>query len=285
MVRARLWLCAAAVALALAGCERPTVETPQDADLPLESDVVAAVDDVTLTWGELARTVPEGGVMAWREAVQRFLFSALLAKEAQANGLVADGIDWQAFAGLAPEDDDGAAQAPDEALLSRVLERVVYKDVAVPEAELAAARERFAAESAEVRRRMEGYQTQVALGADFAKLVQTYSDVTAPLHVTRAELEASLPPELARLLLETPVGAVTDIIELSGALAMYQVVAREGDDLTLLALAQTLPEQDDGLADALLQRRREAAFWAWFEEAFRNHRVRSPLFPDLAPAQ
>ena len=155
----------------------------------------------------------------------------------------------------------------------------------VPEAELAAARERFAAESAEVRRRMEGYQTQVAVGADFAALVRMHSDVTAPLRVTRAELEAGLPPELARLLLETPVGAVTDIIELSGALAMYQVVAREGDDLTLLALAQTLPEQDDGLADALLQRRREAAFWAWFEEAFRNHRVRSPLFPDLAPAQ
>ena len=283
MVRARLWLCAAAVALALAGCERPTVEAPQDADLPLESDVVAAVDDVTLTWGELARTVPEGGVMAWREAVQRFLFSALLAKEAQAHGLVSDGSDWQAFAVPSPEAGDGAA--PDEALRDRVLERVVYKDVAVPEAELAAARERFAAESAEVRRRMEGYQTQVAVGADFAALVRMHSDVTAPLRVTRAELEAGLPPELARLLLETPVGAVTDIIELSGALAMYQVVAREGDDLTLLALAQTLPEQDDGLADALLQRRREAAFWAWFEEAFRNHRVRSPLFPDLAPAQ
>ena len=283
MVRARLWLCAAAVALALAGCERPAVETPQDADLPLESDVVAAVDDVTLTWGELARTVPEGGVMAWREAVQRFLFSALLAKEAQAHGLVSDGSDWQAFAVPSPEAGDGAA--PDEALRDRVLERVVYKDVAVPEAELAAARERFAAESAEVRRRMEGYQTQVAVGADFAALVRMHSDVTAPLRVTRAELEAGLPPELARLLLETPVGAVTDIIELSGALAMYQVVAREGDDLTLLALAQTLPEQDDGLADALLQRRREAAFWAWFEEAFRNHRVRSPLFPDLAPAQ
>lgn len=283
MVRARLWLCAAAVALALAGCERPTVETPQDADLPLESDVVAAVDDVTLTWGELARTVPEGGVMAWREAVQRFLFSALLAKEAQAHGLVSDGSDWQAFAVPSPEAGDGAA--PDEALRDRVLERVVYKDVAVPEAELAAARERFAAESAEVRRRMEGYQTQVAVGADFAALVRMHSDVTSPLRVTRAELEAGLPPELARLLLETPVGAVTDIIALSGALAMYQVVAREGDDLTLLALAQTLPEQDDGLADALLQRRREAAFWAWFEEAFRNHRVRSPLFPDLAPAQ
>lgn len=282
-MRARLWLCAAAVALALAGCERPAVETPQDADLPLESDVVAAVDDVTLTWGELARTVPEGGVMAWREAVQRFLFSALLAKEAQAHGLVSDGSDWQAFAVPSPEAGDGAA--PDEALRDRVLERVVYKDVAVPEAELAAARERFAAESAEVRRRMEGYQTQVAVGADFAALVRMHSDVTAPLRVTRAELEAGLPPELARLLLETPVGAVTDIIELSGALAMYQVVAREGDDLTLLALAQTLPEQDDGLADALLQRRREAAFWAWFEEAFRNHRVRSPLFPDLAPAQ
>lgn len=282
-MRARLWLCAAAVALALAGCERPTVETPQDADLPLDSDVVAAVDDVTLTWGELARTVPEGGVMAWREAVQRFLFSALLAKEAQAHGLVSDGSDWQAFAVPSPEAGDGAA--PDEALRDRVLERVVYKDVAVPEAELAAARERFAAESAEVRRRMEGYQTQVAVGADFAALVRMHSDVTAPLRVTRAELEAGLPPELARLLLETPVGAVTDIIELSGALAMYQVVAREGDDLTLLALAQTLPEQDDGLADALLQRRREAAFWAWFEEAFRNHRVRSPLFPDLAPAQ
>lgn len=282
-MRARLWLCAAAVALALAGCERPTVETPQDADLPLESDVVAAVDDVTLTWGELARTVPEGGVMAWREAVQRFLFSALLAKEAQAHGLVSDGSDWQAFAVPSPEAGDGAA--PDEALRDRVLERVVYKDVAVPEAELAAARERFAAESAEVRRRMEGYQTQVAVGADFAALVRMHSDVTAPLRVTRAELEAGLPPELARLLLETPVGAVTDIIALSGALAMYQVVAREGDDLTLLALAQTLPEQDDGLADALLQRRREAAFWAWFEEAFRNHRVRSPLFPDLAPAQ
>lgn len=282
-MRARLWLCAAAVALALAGCERPTVETPQDADLPLESDVVAAVDDVTLTWGELARTVPEGGVMAWREAVQRFLFSALLAKEAQAHGLMSDGSDWQAFAVPSPEAGDGAA--PDEALRDRVLERVVYKDVAVPEAELAAARERFAAESAEVRRRMEGYQTQVAVGADFAALVRMHSDVTAPLRVTRAELEAGLPPELARLLLETPVGAVTDIIELSGALAMYQVVAREGDDLTLLALAQTLPEQGDGLADALLQRRREAAFWAWFEEAFRNHRVRSPLFPDLAPAQ
>ena len=283
MVRARLWLCAAAVALALAGCERPTVETPQDADLPLDSDVVAAVDDVTLTWGELARTVPEGGVMAWREAVQRFLFSALLAKEAQAHGLVSDGSDWQAFAVPSPEAGDGAA--PDEALRDRVLERVVYKDVAVPEAELAAARERFAAESAEVRRRMEGYQTQVAVGADFAALVRMHSDVTAPLRVTRAELEAGLPPELARLLLETPVGAVTDIIELSGALAMYQVVAREGDDLTLLVLAQPLPEQDDGLADALLQRRREAAYWAWFEEAFRNHRVRSPLFPDLAPAQ
>ena len=283
MVRARLWLCAAAVALALAGCERPTVETPQDADLPLESDVVAAVDDVTLTWGELTRTVPEGGVMAWREAVQRFLFSALLAKEAQAHGLVSDGSDWQAFAVPSPEAGDGAA--PDEALRDRVLERVVYKDVAVPKAELAAARERFAAESAEVRRRMEGYQTQVAVGADFAALVRMHSDVTSPLRVTRAELEAGLPPELARLLLETPVGAVTDIIELSGALAMYQVVAREGDGLTLLALAQTLPEQDDGLADALLQRRREAAFWAWFEEAFRNHRVRSPLFPDLAPAQ
>lgn len=282
-MRARLWLCAAVVALALAGCERPTVETPQDADLPLESDVVAAVDDVTLTWGELARTVPEGGVMAWREAVQRFLFSALLAKEAQAHGLVSDGSDWQAFAVPSPEAGDGAA--PDEALRDRVMERVVYKDVAVPEAEVAAARERFAAESAAVRRRMEGYQTQVAVGADFAALVQAHSDVTVPLRVTRAELEAGLPPELARLLLETPVGAVTDIIELSGALAMYQVVAREGDDLTLLALAQTLPEQDDGLADALLQRRREAAFWAWFEEAFRNHRVRSPLFPDLAPAQ
>ena len=111
------------------------------------------------------------------------------------------------------------------------------------------------------------------------------SGVTAPIRVSLGEMEASWPPELVLRVTGIPVGAVTDIVELPGMLAMYQVAAREGEDFTLRVLALPLPTPNEALDDYLLLWRREEAYWAWFEEACHRHRVRCPLFPDLAPAQ
>ena len=299
MVRRVLNFCAAVAVAALVGCERPSVEVPANPDTPLEADVVAAVDDVTLTWGELAHLAPADSYEAHRQVVERFIFSTLVAKEAQAHGIVLDDAAWRDFsarfaeaAGLSPDAYAAAhggegtlAALRAEALGWLFLDRVVYRGLAVPEEDLAADRARVAAEAAEARRRMEGFQTQVALGADFAALVREHSGVTAPIRVSLGEMEASWPPELVLRVTGIPVGAVTDIVELPGMLAMYQVAAREGEDFTLRVLALPLPTPNEALDDYLLLRRREEAYWAWFEEACHRHRVRCPLFPDLAPAQ
>ena len=299
MVRRVLNFCAAVAVAAVVGCERPSVEVPANPDTPLESDVVAAVDDVTLTWGELTRMAPTDDLVAYREAVQAFIFSTLVAKEAQARGIVLDEAAWRAFsarfaeaAGLSPEAYAAAhggegtlAALRAEALGWLFLDRVVYRGLAVLEEDLAADRARVAAEAAAARRRMEGFQKQVALGADFAALVREHSGVTAPIRVSLGEMEASWPPELVRRVTGIPIGAVTDVVEMLGGLLMYQVVAREGDVFTLRVLALPLPTPNEALDDYLLLRRREEAYWAWFEEACHRHRVRCPLFPDLAPAQ
>ena len=299
MVRRALNFCAAVAVAALVGCERPSVEVPANPDTPLESDVVAAVDDVALTWGELAHLAPADSYEAHRQVVERFIFSTLVAKEAQAHGIVLDDAAWRDFSaqfadatGLTPEAYAAAhggegtlAALRAEALGWLFLDRVVYRGLAVPEEDLAADRARVAAEAAEARRRMEGFQTQVALGADFAALVREHSGVTAPIRVSLGEMEASWPPELVLRVTGIPVGAVTDIVEFPGMLAMYQVAAREGEDFTLRVLALPLPTPNEALDDYLLLRRREEAYWAWFEEACHRHRVRCPLFPDLAPAQ
>lgn len=299
MVRRALNICAAVAVAALVGCERPSVEVPANPDTPLESEVAAAVDDVTLTWGELTRMAPTDDLVAYREAVQAFIFTTLLVKEAQAHGIVLDDAAWRDFsaqfaeaAGLSPEayaaahGGEGTLVAlRAEALGWLFLDRVVYRGLAVPEEDLAADRARVAAEAAEARRRMEGFQTQVALGADFAALVREHSGVTAPIRVSLGEMEASWPPELVLRVTGIPVGAVTDIVEFPGMLAMYQVAAREGEDFTLRVLALPLPTPNEALDDYLLLWRREEAYWAWFEEACHRHRVRCPLFPDLAPAQ
>ncbi len=299
MVRRALNFCAAVAVAAVVGCERPSVEVPANPDTPLESDVVAAVDEVALTWGELTRMAPEGAFEARRQVIERFIFTTLLVKEAQAHGIVLDDAAWRDFSaqfadatGLTPEayaqahgGEGTLAALRAEALGWLFLDRVVYRGLAVPEEDLAADRARVAAEAAEARRRMEGFQTQVALGADFEALVREHSGVTAPIRVSLGEMEASWPPELVLRVTGIPVGAVTDIVELPGMLAMYQVAAREGEDFTLRVLALPLPTPNEALDDYLLLWRREEAYWAWFEEACHRHRVRCPLFPDLAPAQ
>lgn len=299
MVRRALNICAAVAVAALVGCERPSVEVPANPDTPLESDVVAAVDEVALTWGELTRMAPEGAFEACRQVVERFIFTTLLLKEAQARGVVLDEAAWRDFSaqfaeatGLTPEayaqahgGEGTLAALRAEALGWLFLDRVVYKDIKVPPSVEEEDRARVAAEAAEARRRMEGFQTQVALGADFAALVREHSGVTAPIRVSLGEMEASWPPELVLRVTGIPVGAVTDIVEFPGMLAMYQVAAREGEDFTLRVLALPLPTPNEALDDYLLLRRREEAYWAWFEEACHRHRVRCPLFPDLAPAQ
>ena len=299
MVRRVLNFCAAVAVAALVGCERPSVEVPANPDTPLESDVVAAVDEVALTWGELSHLAPADSYEAHRQVVERFIFSTLVAKEAQAHGIVLDDAAWRDFSaqfaeatGLSPDAYAAAhggegtlAALRAEALGWLFLDRVVYRGLAVLEEDLAADRARVAAEAAEARRRMEGFQTQVALGADFAALVREHSGVTAPIRVSLGEMEASWPPELVLRVTGIPVGAVTDIVELPGMLAMYQVAAREGEDFTLRVLALPLPTPNEALDDYLLLWRREEAYWAWFEEACHRHRVRCPLFPDLAPAQ
>ena len=110
MVRRALNFCAAVAVAALVGCERPSVEVPANPDTPLESDVVAAVDDVALTWGELAHLAPADSYEAHRQVVERFIFSTLVAKEAQAHGIVLDDAAWRDFSaqfadatGLTPE--------------------------------------------------------------------------------------------------------------------------------------------------------------------------------------
>ena len=127
--------------------------------------------------------------------------------------------------------------------------------------------------------------TSSLLGGHADPLSNVVSTVTAPIRVSLGDMEASWPPELVLRVTGIPVGAVTDIVEFPGMLAMYQVAAREGEDFTLRVLALPLPTPNEALDDYLLLRRREEAYWAWFEEACHRHRVRCPLFPDLAPAQ
>ena len=299
MVRRALNFFAAVAVAAVVGCERPSVELPANPDTPLESDVVAAVDEVALTWGELTHLAPADSYEARRQVVVRFIFTTLLLKEAQAHGIVLDESAWRDFsgrfaeaAGLSPEAYAAAhggegtlAALRAEALGWLFLDRVVYRGLAVPEEDLAADRARVAAEAAEARRRMEGFQTQVALGADFAALVREHSTATEPIRVSLQEMEASWPPELMRVVTSLPIGAVTDTVEMLGGLAMYQVVAREGDVFTLRVLSMNLPLPNKQVADYIFQQLREEAYWAWFQDAFTRHRVRCPLFPDLAPAQ
>ncbi len=299
VVRRALNFCAAVAVAALVGCERPTVEPPANPDTPLESDVVAAVDEVSLTWGELARLAPADSYEARRQVVVRFIFTTLLLKEAQAHGIVLDESAWRDFSayftemnGLSPEayaqaqgDAETLANLREEALARLFLERVVYKDIKVPPAVEEENRARAEAEADEVRRKMVNLQTQVALGADFAALVREHSTATEPIRVSLQEMEASWPPELTRVVTSLPIGAVTDVVEMLGGLLMYQVVAREGDVFTLRVLSMNLPLPNKQVADYIFQQLREEAYWAWFQDAFTRHHVRCPLFPDLAPAQ
>lgn len=299
VVRRALNFCAAVAVAALVGCERPTVEPPANPDAPLESDVVAAVDDVTLTWGELARLAPEGAFEARRQVIERFIFTTLLVKEAQAHGIVLDDAAWRTFSaqfaeatGLTPEayarahgDAEILAALRREALSRLFLERVVYKDIKVPPSVEEENRARAEAEADAVRRKMMSLQMQVALGADFAALVREHSTATEPIRVSVQEMEESWPPELMRVVTSLPIGAVTDVVEMLGGLLMYQVVAREGDVFTLRVLSMNLPLPNKEVADYIFHQLREEAYWAWFQDAFTRHRVRCPLFPDLAPAQ
>lgn len=299
MVRRVLNFCAAVAVAALVGCERPSVEVPANPDTPLESDVVAAVDEVALTWGELARLAPEGAFEARRQVVERFIFTTLLIKEAQAHGIVLDDAAWRDFSaqfaeatGLTPEayaqahgDAAMVANLRQEALSRLFLERVVYKDIKVPPSVEEEDRARAEAEANAVRRKMVSLQTQVALGADFETLVREHSTATEPIRVSVQEMEASWPPELMRVVTSLPIGAVTDVVEMLGGLLMYQVVAREGDVFTLRVLSMNLPLPNKNVADYIFAQLREEAYWAWLEEACHRHRVRCPLFPDLAPAQ
>ncbi len=299
MVRRALICCAAAALAAVVGCERPSVEPPANPEAPLETDVIAAVDDATLTWGELARLAPEGALAARRQAVEAFIFATLLAKEAQAHGIVLDEATWRGFSasftemnGLSPEayaQAHGGAEMldalPKVARASFCLERFVYEGIPVPEAVAEEERAQAEAEANEVRRKMVGLQTQVALGADFAALVREHSTAIEPIRVSLQEMEASWPPELMRVVTSLPIGAVTDIVEMFGGLAMYQVVAREGDVFTLRVLSLTLPVPNKDMADMIFFKLREEAYWAWLQDALHRYRVRCPLFPDLAPAQ
>lgn len=299
MVRRALICCAAAALAAVVGCERPSVEPPANPEAPLETDVIAAVDDATLTWGELARLAPEGALAARRQAVEAFIFATLLTKEAQAHGIVLDEAAWRDFSasftemnGLSPEayaQAHGGAEMLEslrkEALSRLFLERVVYKDIKVPPSVEEEDRARAEAEADAVRRKMVSLQTQVALGADFEALVREYSTATEPIRVSVQEMEASWPPELMRVVTGLPIGAVTDIVEMFGGLAMYQVVAREGDVFTLRVLSMNLPLPNKNVADYIFAQLREEAYWAWLSEALSRHKVRSPLYPDLAPAQ
>lgn len=299
MVRRALICCAAAALAAVVGCERPSVEPPANPEAPLETDVIAAVDDATLTWGELARLAPEGALAARRQAVEAFIFATLLTKEAQAHGIVLDEAAWRDFSasftemnGLSPEayaQAHGGAEMLEslrkEALARLFLERVVYDGITVPEAVAEEERAQAEAEANEVRRKMVSLQTQVALGADFAALVREHSTAIEPIRVSLQEMEASWPPELMRVVTGLPIGAVTDIVEMFGGLAMYQVVAREGDVFTLRVLSLTLPVPNKDMADIIFFKLREEAYWAWLQDALHRYRVRCPLFPDLAPAQ
>ena len=299
MVRRALICCAAAALAAVVGCERPSVEPPANPEAPLETDVIAAVDDATLTWGELARLAPEGALAARRQAVEAFIFATLLAKEAQAHGIVLDEATWRGFSasftemnGLSPEayaQAHGGAEMLEslrkDALARLFLERVVYDGITVPEAVAEEERAQAEAEANEGRRKMVSLPTQVALGADFAALVREHSTAIEPIRVSLQEMEASWPPELMRVVTSLPIGAVTDIVEMFGGLAMYQVVAREGDVFTLRVLSLTLPVPNKDMADMIFFKLREEAYWAWLQDALHRYRVRCPLFPDLAPAQ
>lgn len=299
VVRRALNFCAAVAVAALVGCERPTVEPPANPDAPLESDVVAAVDDVTLTWGELARLAPEGAFEARRQVVERFIFTTLLVKEAQAHGIVLDDAAWRTFSaqfaeatGLSPEayarahgNAEMLADLRREALSRLFLERVVYKDIKVPPSVEEENRARAEAEADAVRRKMVSLQTQVAMGADFEAIVREHSTATEPIRVSVQEMEESWPPELMWVVTSLPIGAVTDVVEMLGGLLMYQVVAREGDVFTLRVLSMNLPLPNKEVADYIFHQLREEAYWAWFQDAFTRHHVRCPLYPDLAPAQ
>jgi parvulin-like peptidyl-prolyl isomerase len=274
------WLAIAAVALA-AGCNRPEEDAsaakpprpgapaiPAPAPEPERDprEVVARVDDRTLTWGDMekrARTfyieesrsilIPEGRAAEAmdffrRRAVNVFVFKTVMLEEARKRGVTvtaADrldgsnrmaraiqrqrGVTLETFFKESPFGESAARQEFEDGLVvEKLLKQEVADKVTVGDKEIDALAEEIILDRAAKRKRIEALRAQLLAGADFAKLAAEHSDCESR---SQGGDLGQLPrgrmlPALDQALFSQPIGEIGPVIETEAGFHVVKVTAR-----------------------------------------------------------
>lgn len=253
---------AAAEAKPKASVESDVVALPPP---PKDSDVIASVGGVQLTWGELSAKVDEmvglyakmtGGAIPTaqlpqakqefrRQQVQMFIVDNVIAAAAKELGVAVDDAfrakqiadlekrQGQSFDEILKSFPLGEAEA--KAMLEKqwlelkLLEEKVFPQVTVDPAEVQAEIEKQQVAEALLNEEMAGYAKQLAEGtATFEDLVKANSMIkeAMPLPVDRLA-QLGLTPEAQALLKSIPDGGMTPVMDVPGAKVIFKVIKHE----------------------------------------------------------
>ncbi len=246
-----------------------------------ESDIIATVGTKSLTWGELmqrvdamievskklmGKDVPAEQLDYLKQKlrlnlVQEFLESAAFQQIAEAKGIVLD-PEFRARCIAKIEQEEGRpigeliksspyGEAETMAILERqfladkVMQEEVLSRLVISDDEVATEVEKIKARIKLVDDEMAGYLLQVQTGtASFKELVAANSQIKNEAPVPEAQLAQIFPPGVAEIIAKTPVEGLTPVLDLGGAKAILQVVARdaasEGGDAAAKAKAEEI---------------------------------------------
>ncbi len=227
-----------------------------------ESDVIAKVGARSMTWGELTKRtdelvavlqkmqpLPEDQLnmakqQLRRNLVQEFLESAAFEQIAAEKGIVLDNdfrkqciekieaAEGVPMAELLKSSPFGEARTMEiletQFLAEKVMQEEVISKIVVSEEEVTAEVEKAAAMAKLVDDEMAGYLAQVKEGkATFEALVEANSSVKTTAPVPENQLSQVFPPAVVTVIQATPVDGLTPVLDLGGAKAIFQVVARD----------------------------------------------------------
>ncbi len=229
-----------------------------------DGDVIATVGTESLTWGELnkrvdamvevskkvmGQSVPEDQLdllkqKLRRNLVQEFLESAAFKQIAAAKGIVLDNAfrtkcieeiektEGRSISELVKSSPFGEAETmailERQFLAEKVMDQEVVSKLVVPEEEVKAQVEKSIATAKLVDEEMAGYLAQVQAGtATFEDLVTANSQIKNTAPVPEDQLAMVFPPAVVEAIKAADIGALTPIVDLGGAKAIFQVVARD----------------------------------------------------------
>ena len=247
---------------------------------PKDDDVIASVGDEKLTWKELNAQVDEL-VAAYskatntqlpseqlpqikqeirRQKVQEFISENIILGAAKKEGVVVDeafrkariaeiekaqGMTFEEFLKAAPRGEaETRANLEKIFLAEKLLEEKVLSKVTVDPKEVEEQVAKNKQTIALVAEEMAGYKKQLAdKSATFEDLVKANSLMKGEDSIPVSEVARAFPDKTAQdALLNTPVGGITDIIDLPGAKAIFKIVKRSEADTSAEEVAKKKAE-------------------------------------------